>query len=606
MNSRAILRKPYVYRSTIRDRVGKRLETSRDTNKFPQGSDFVLELRASPKISFGSLMRLQAIFIVFVVVLSTVACPAQQPPEPLGDVASRLRAERQNAPARQGTSDAANMPAVTGQPAAIAPFQSGTPAAPTDSVASVVGDPSKNRTDPLSEQNFETAIRELLDHEKFDELERAAALAWSSKARYLGGRWQLRDFYRAISSSSDRNATEASWSSKLKKLRWWASLKPNSATASIALANAYFEYAWKARGEGLANEVQEEQWKLFHERLNLAAAELEKASHLNPSPEWYRVMVQVMFLQGAPKSEVFAVLQQALALEPGYYHTYQAFANFLQPRWSGTEGEWEKFAAATSSRVGGKQGAAIYFFIAADLAPFYRQERFFAKTLILWTKIKEGFAASEELYGASNLTLNQFCYFAVKAEDATMAHKLFDRIGIDREEAVWDAAYFAKSKDWAAKGAAWEAANPTPSIADIERMIESNRATVEGLAYEQQINREFIARSADVVEQCLSSAPAQANPFDVMLLIGSNGRVESAMTVYPGAPPSCVVRRIMNNVFSPPPKPSYWIKITVSPQPPSPGRQAPVANYTGGWPGQAGGTWMRVPHSSALRGARVG
>jgi hypothetical protein len=51
--------------------------------------------------------------------------------------------------------------------------------------------------------------------------------------------------------------------------------------------------------------------------------------------------------------------EAAIAFEPTYHYFYSEKAQYLLPRWSGEEGEWERFAEETSKRLGGKLGSII-------------------------------------------------------------------------------------------------------------------------------------------------------------------------------------------------------------------------------------------------------
>jgi len=56
---------------------------------------------------------------------------------------------------------------------------------------------------------------------------------------------------------------------------------------------------------------------------------------------------------------------------------------------------------------------------------------------IAWDRVKQGFAALEELYGSTNYELNGLAYMAVRQGDREFAQQLFTRIGDDWDEDVW-------------------------------------------------------------------------------------------------------------------------------------------------------------------------
>jgi hypothetical protein len=68
--------------------------------------------------------------------------------------------------------------------------------------------------------------------------------------------------------------------------------RPQSVTARVALARAYLNYAYDARGEGNAGTVSDSGWKLFAERTAEGKRILDEASALpTKCPEWYIAML---------------------------------------------------------------------------------------------------------------------------------------------------------------------------------------------------------------------------------------------------------------------------------------------------------------------------
>jgi hypothetical protein len=58
-------------------------------------------------------------------------------------------------------------------------------------------------------------------------------------------------------------ASNVDWEARLRELRNWIEVKPESATARIALARCLVSYAWKARGSDYASKVSDEGWQTF-------------------------------------------------------------------------------------------------------------------------------------------------------------------------------------------------------------------------------------------------------------------------------------------------------------------------------------------------------
>ncbi len=229
-------------------------------------------------------------------------------------------------------------------------------------------------------------------------------------------------------------ATDADWQALLTKLQSWIASDPGSPTPRIALAQAYLDFAWKARGHGLAKTVTEQGWVLFGQRVQSAKAALEEARGVSEDrPEWYVAMQAVALTQGWPRKQVDALVQTALAHDPGYYYIAQAEVNYLLPKWYGKPGDAEAYAAQVADAVGGREGDATYFLVASRVNCCRSTEA----PALDEARVQRGFAALDQLYGSTNRELNEAAFLALRAGDTAAAQTLFARIGNDWSAGVW-------------------------------------------------------------------------------------------------------------------------------------------------------------------------
>lgn len=105
----------------------------------------------------------------------------------------------------------------------------------------------------------------------------------------------------------------------------------------------YIDWAWSARGGGWAYEVDPQDMRLFHERLEKARQELEAAAAKNRLG-WaaHAQLIVVAMGLGLPRSYMESHFQQALQL-PHYKFAYQAKLEYLKPRWHGSPQELMSF-----------------------------------------------------------------------------------------------------------------------------------------------------------------------------------------------------------------------------------------------------------------------
>ncbi len=276
--------------------------------------------------------------------------------------------------------------------------------------------------------------RKLFNEGAWSELEAVANQLRSQRLRLQGGAWALRVFYGTVSPAGPLTSTDAAWEAQIAKLQDWARQEPESPTPHIALANAYVNYAWKARGNGWANTVTPQGWQLLNQRLQLARQSLEQVAKSGSNdPEWYVAMQRVALGQGWTRAEVDNLVDAALNAEPGYFYFARAHANYLLPKWYGKPGETEQFAARVADRIGGLEGDATYFLVAATINCCRRMQA----PAMQWDRVRQGYFALEQLYGTNNYERNAFAYLALKAGDAQTAQQAFAKIGDDWSAAVW-------------------------------------------------------------------------------------------------------------------------------------------------------------------------
>jgi len=284
-------------------------------------------------------------------------------------------------------------------------------------------------------RDFRVSLLGLFNSGRYADLDTLAQQLQQQRSRFVGGAWRLHVFFGTLSSPGAATATDAAWKAQIGKLEQWAQSSPASPTARIALAQTYLRFAWKARGHGYANTVTPESWALFRERVQLARSTLEQSSAVlaENSPHWYLEMQGVALDQQWDRAAFDALAERALAHEPGYYYFATSESNYLLPKWYGKPGDTERYAAEVADRIGGDEGDAVYFQIAAAINCCNRTQ---APTLT-WPRVQRGFAALESLYRSTNHERNVMAYLAVRSGDAATAQQLFARIGNDWSESVW-------------------------------------------------------------------------------------------------------------------------------------------------------------------------
>ncbi len=311
----------------------------------------------------------------------------------------------------------------------------------------------KTESDLELRRQFVSEIEQHLNKDEFEELEKIADKLTKSKERFPGGDWKIDRFYEAIYPPGGYETVKVNWPERIAKLKKWTQQKPDSIYANVALGSAQLGAAWNERGTGFADKVTDEQLSKFKVKLKEAEATLNKMSEKrNNCVHWYRAMQTVGLGLGYDPDEMSALLNQATTVEPLYWSVYNGHAVYLLPRWYGDEGEWVRFAEASSNKLGGDEGDILYSEICWRMSRFSSVAEFFKDKTISWPRIKKGFKARGQKYGVSVRYLNAYCVLAGGIGDKQTARVLLNRIGDQWEPDFWkEKKYFDGYKKWASE-----------------------------------------------------------------------------------------------------------------------------------------------------------
>jgi hypothetical protein len=293
---------------------------------------------------------------------------------------------------------------------------------------------------------FRTETRALFNDRKFAELEALAEKIRSGKEQFPGGTWKIHQFYACMDCSS--SSPENLWRLHEQIHQDWETQYPKSSTAQIAKARFYNKYAWHARGNGYAKDVNVNGWTLFNERLAQARTTLDQSKSLTPAcPMWWASYQSVALGQGWDRAEYDALFSEATKFEPDFFLYDCARATHLLPRWNGEEGEWEEVAEKEIARRG-KMGLQIYARVVDDQSSYYGN--IFKGSAASWKLTRAGYEEMMVQFPQSAGILNRYCRLAFLAGDRDQTKKLFKLLGSDLDSSSWRKQDLQRAKAWAA------------------------------------------------------------------------------------------------------------------------------------------------------------
>jgi hypothetical protein len=416
-------------------------------------------------------------------------------------------------------------------------------------------------TDIHALEEYQEAIALLLQREKFAELDCIADQVRTTKARFSGGAWKLRNFYIGLQEPRPGHPTQEDWRKHMALIERWIQLRPRSFTAQIALAESYVQYGWNARGEGYADTVSNSGWKLLGERVEKARQILTASPTLKTKcPDWYLAMQEVS--QGASWDlpHTTALLKEAIAFEPDYEYYYRFYAYNLQPKWGGEEADAARFAEESANKVGGDNGDIIYFLIASKVICACQDPTY---SHFSWPRLQKGFAATEKKYGPNLLNINNLAMMAVKFGDWVVAAPAFERIGDQWAKDVWLTEQWFKSNQAIAKS---NQAAIARSHA-IQQEAEANGQSPEGIAY----RKDFDYRMSAIEQPCVEKGKEDPSEFDFYINVGKDGGVDDAWGTHPTPMMQCLMKAFYDGhvknekPFPAPPKAPFWVSVHIDP-----------------------------------------
>ena len=434
------------------------------------------------------------------------------------------------------------------------------PCALTDAEAAALsGDAS---TDIHAMSNYSKTVYGLLHAGEFRKLDCLADSVRSRKETFPGGMWKIHSVYSGLE-RPPLHATEEDWNTHLELLQRWASTRPESITARVALAESYVNYGEDARGPGFADTVSESGWKLLAERTAKAKQILEEASGLSTKcPEWYIAMQKLALHQSLDPSARQALLEQAVKFEPAYYYYYRLYANSIQTKWGGEDGEVAKFLQKAADQIGGDAGDILYFRVAGTLVCGCQTDQ---KLDLSWPRIQKGFVAVERQNGPSPENWNLMAHMAQSFNDAVVADKAFVRIGDQWSEEIWRrSADFESAKRWAKQMAPYMA-----RMQAAEESAEANLRVAEGQHYKTA----FDEKIHTWVEPCVEAAVgSDLGKYELLIRVDKEGMIEDMLGVGNSPVMPCLGRKLAEfrmakqAVFPPPPQADYWVRFDLNPE----------------------------------------
>jgi hypothetical protein len=191
---------------------------------------------------------------------------------------------------------------------------------------------------------------------------------------------------------------------------------PGTAAAFLLKAEFFYEWAWKARGSGYANQISEDQWKLFSSRLAESEKALDKAWPLNTNDAAIpSLMIKLCEGQQKARPEMEKWFLRAMNLNTNNYDACRSKLHFLYPQWYGSRADMIEFGRqCVQSDVWGGDVPLILMDAHYDYARYLPQEQQddYWRQPDVWPDVKAAYDKFFQLNPAAKNLHNNYARYA--------------------------------------------------------------------------------------------------------------------------------------------------------------------------------------------------
>jgi hypothetical protein len=154
-------------------------------------------------------------------------------------------------------------------------------------------------------------------------------------------------------------------------------------------------------------------------------------------PGWWVAVLRTELGLPVERSEYDETFNAAVKAWPDYPQFYFVRANFLLPRWYGTDGELARDLEHSANEIGGEAGDLMYARVAWNLHGLVYSPNLVDEYHLSWQRINRGLETIEQRYPDSLAVKNEAAHLAVLARDPQAAKKYFDQTKGQIDPSAW-------------------------------------------------------------------------------------------------------------------------------------------------------------------------
>jgi hypothetical protein len=236
--------------------------------------------------------------------------------------------------------------------------------------------------------------------------------------------------------------SETDWSKSAARVKAIKDQYPKEPASALLEASYWSNYAWNARGNGMANTVSPDAWKLFYERLEKAEKVLiDSKGYASVYPGWYSLSISVKKQLGRPAPEVDKIFFEAMYRfrpQQGATNIALEMMMYLLPKWGGNWDTVETMINWMTAHTREDLGTGIYSVLYENaITEEFRDVKIaFKETRVTWPRLKGSIQENIKRYPDSVSKKAELIVWSCAAEDyktyaearRTMRKEVFDKV----------------------------------------------------------------------------------------------------------------------------------------------------------------------------------
>jgi hypothetical protein len=183
---------------------------------------------------------------------------------------------------------------------------------------------------------------------------------------------------------------------------------------------------------------------IYKQRIGEASQVLTGAQGLEERcPRRVATLLRLALAGVVSKEDEAKAFADSIRDEPDYQPAYSSHLRFLQPRWHGAPGDWDRAAMEIASMPGGKERLARAVWFLDDVNAF-------DTGVVAWPVVRQGFLDMRARHPESLEIKSAFCMFASYYGDRDETKRMLDEIGNRMDTNVWKSReQFVRAYHWA-------------------------------------------------------------------------------------------------------------------------------------------------------------